>query len=195
MTDHSSQIKALTDQDLSWQISMKVAGYPTDAVGLEPTTCLETVATALRDGVGNYVMVYRRMVRVSMQTDVPEQQLTYEVRVVETDSKENDEQLRLLSLEFVERAVAKAKSKVKGTSPSTSTVEEFLINMRTALKSKGSQPLVKLQIRNCGFVDEKTVQDAIDQLETSMLSAPSLRQELNALEKLAVLVLRDSANL
>lgn len=109
MTDHTSQIKALTDKDLSWQISMKVAGYPTDAVGLEPTTCLETVVAALRDGVGNYVMAYQRMLRTSMQHSIPAEELTYEVRIVQTDSKENDEFLRLLSLEFVERLIRRTK--------------------------------------------------------------------------------------
>lgn len=193
LTDYNfaTQISSLSNAELSFQITMKVSGYSIDAVGLEPTANLEVVAAALRDGKGNYVMAYQRLTRVSIHSHVPEREMTYEVRKVKTDSRGNDELLRLLSLEFIERTL----SKMKETAPSTLTVEEFLINLRAALKPKGSQPLVKLQIRNCGFVDAKTVQDAIDQLETSMLSAASLRQELNALEKLAVLVLRDSANL
>lgn len=63
--------------------------------------------------------------------------------------------------------------------------------MREQLVPKGSLPLVRLQLRNHGFVAQETVAEAISQLEahacSSVLSGP-----LTGLEKLGLTLLLDT---
>jgi len=71
----------------------------------------------------------------------------------------------------------------------TETFGEMLERMRGTLKPKGLSPLVRLQLRNCGFVQEHQVTQAINALESKVMT----QQELNGLEKLGLMLLVDSA--
>jgi hypothetical protein len=73
-----------------------------------------------------------------------------------------------------------------------STVQEFITELRGKLQPRGSQPLVRLSLRNHGFVGLALVTAAIDELERKMLLDP-MTGEVTALEKLAILLLRESA--
>jgi len=68
---------------------------------------------------------------------------------------------------------------------------ELVQRLKTEVVPKGLLPMVRLQLRNHGFVAQETVAEAISQLEahasTSVLSGP-----LNGLEKLGLLLLLDT---
>ena len=77
------------------------------------------------------------------------------------------------------------------------TIKELIEQLRSRLVPFNSDyPMVKIKYEhNAGYVDAKYVTDAIDVLEKRLRVAATGVDEFNALERLALWVLIDSANI
>lgn len=68
-------------------------------------------------------------------------------------------------------------------------------NIREVLRPKGTLPLVKMGLRNHGFVDLEEVSEAIDEMERLFPQVQAGIVELSPLQKLAVRLILESVSL
>jgi len=71
-------------------------------------------------------------------------------------------------------------------------VEELIRELRTTLVPRGSLDLIRLHLRNEGYVEGTNIRQAIDQLERRLLLGQNMCLEFNGLEKLGTILLLDS---
>lgn len=67
-------------------------------------------------------------------------------------------------------------------------------NIRKVLQPKGELPLVKLELRNHGYVDLQEISEAIGEMEVLLPQVQAGIIELSPLQKLAVRLVLDSVS-
>lgn len=73
-------------------------------------------------------------------------------------------------------------------------MESVFDTIRKILQPKGELPLVKLELRNHGYVALQEISEAIDEMESLFPQAQAGIIELSPLQKLAVKLILDSVS-
>jgi hypothetical protein len=73
------------------------------------------------------------------------------------------------------------------------TAQEQIKQMRSVLVPQGTAPIVRLFTRDCCYIPVEDVTEAIDYLSGQLPIKVMLGEPVNPLEKLAILLLKDSA--